>query len=441
MAARHSRRGRDSSTAPEHPLLSMNLTSAYLPSDLSYPSLRPAEDDLAPPSGRYKPFFSPDKSQGSSQNDREVGTGSGAAATAQSSWVQEANSAMLADGVGETAEDEPYQLLLERVNEALGLPSPSIQGQGDLEASLLHKVEEVLSALGPADDARTTQTSFLHGREFLSTISGQSSQYFYEPQLSLDLSLADGTYKWEGGESRDGIDGIRLRLNEQDLAVGRSRQDASLDGLPKFEMPRNHHDNSSNSVLPRPSAAPGPMDFPKIEYESFVEDDSLVERALAPLLAKYLPPELLPKATSKPSLQPTRSPSHASATGQVASPIPRFQRASLPQTYSVGSTPSTTATSSVLDPSSVNFEDQLSLASLEYLRRHQLVGSDAGEGESSGIIRVGGRGYDARGPPNRANRGTGPMVRNFGVGRSEQMTRVLDVESIRRLPKLGMPKD
>lgn len=96
--------------------------------------------------------------------------------------------------------------------------------------------------------------------------------------------------------------------------------------------------------------------------------------------------------------------------------------------------------------SSATFADQLSLASLEYMQRHALMGQNDTKRHGSGRSTDGGEtAHPAPGGATRhgssGTRGSGPLPslpRQAGA-KPEQMSKVLDVERIRRLPKLGMP--
>ena len=93
------------------------------------------------------------------------------------------------------------------------------------------------------------------------------------------------------------------------------------------------------------------------------------------------------------------------------------------------------------EQSSIDFEDQLSLASLEYMKRHQLDRASSSS-PSNNVDRGGGGGGGmvVRNGLESPLVQRGQMGRTMGAARGEPMTRILDVEGIRRLPKLAMQK-
>ncbi|TPX57756.1 hypothetical protein SpCBS45565_g08150 [Spizellomyces sp. 'palustris'] len=273
-----------------HPLLSLQIDPTYI-SDASMPSTILPEDIMvgvdAPPEGTYAPFFSPEKSVGSFR--QSVTSIASCPSTMQWSDASEC--------------EEDLEVLMRRVEEALG-------GQEDAEASLLLKVQQVLSFNGESRSGRDV------GDEVLDI-----------PNMDLlpnDTYLAPSSNTVHPGP-----------VSKVNTARPAPRQQPAPQPV--------RYNTKPPSVQTAPTTH---IKVPKIEYESFMaDDDTIVERALAPLFAKYAP-----------SLTPLRS----------------------VDTTSV----STTST-----------YGDLSMASLEYLRR-------------------------------------------YGLG---EQSRVLDVERIRRLPKLGMP--
>ncbi|KAJ3043066.1 hypothetical protein HDV00_005974 [Rhizophlyctis rosea] len=349
-------------------------------------------------------------------------------------------------------EDGVYDKLLQRVNEALGRSGIAAENSStsDMEASLLHKVEEVLSALGSGPDGhrdgrtdragtggaddqdrrRRDALRVLAASTSLETTSSTGTYELSPRHLALDLSLADGTYRMEDPTQMATMAGQRVTPNNYSPLTPQYKRSSDVLN-PILEASSAFEDSLLEAGRIAPSASKmrdkdndglkGPsVDIPRIEYESFVDDDTLAERALAPLLAKYLPPELLPTVQKHPR-QSSRhtSPYHVPTTisAYPHSRNPPFTNNEL-----------TTA----VDQTSVDFEDQLSLASLEYMKRHQLDRTSSSSSPTSTAAAAGAQGQHLNG--HASNQGT--LGRTMGVARGEQTTRILNVESIRKLPKL-----
>lgn len=151
---------------------------------------------------------------------------------------------------------------------------------------------------------------------------------------------------------------------------------------------------------------------------------SSVQRALAPLLAKYLPPELLSNIST-----PTHHSPRYTNPRPTANTNPKNPSTHKPPIADKDLT-------TMIDQTSVDFEDQLSLASLEYMKRHQLDHASSSTGGN--VSPVGSQAHHHQNQ-NRADYpgdNRGPLGRTMGAARGEQTTRILNVESIRRLPKL-----
>ncbi|KNC98666.1 uncharacterized protein SPPG_06347 [Spizellomyces punctatus DAOM BR117] len=110
-----------------HPLLSLQIDPTYI-SDASMPSTILPEDIMvgvdAPPEGTYAPFFSPEKSEPTRSFRQSVTSVASCPSTMH--WSDTSDC------------EEDLEVLMRRVEEALG-------GQEDAEASLLLKVQQVLS--------------------------------------------------------------------------------------------------------------------------------------------------------------------------------------------------------------------------------------------------------------------------------------------------------
>ncbi|KAJ3056389.1 hypothetical protein HK097_007118 [Rhizophlyctis rosea] len=471
-----------------HPLLAVSLHSLSSPSESSFHTPT-ATEGLAPPTGLYQPFYSSGESPSHSTH-KSVATSTTAippippaltishiphqSSTQANSFVEyetttsedtgwESASMMGLPLTTEEARQDVavYSKLLQRVNEALGSVEGGNHLSTDMEESLLHKVEEVLSALeiaphsqkdGGSARRQSQHSETLHfppyGPSDTSTSTSTSTYDLSHRQLALDLSWADGTYRLDDPSStlyhRHRATTDRLnRLNNLRTPSNQHTQrpadvlspllETSYGGLGDSLLEAGRLANTRrNDVRKREEQRDGvggmggaAVDFPRIEYESFVDDDTMAERALAPLLAKYLPRELLNETTAY-------SPKFASTK-----PIPTRTHDTHTPSYKDLSPNDGTIT--MTEQTSLDFEDQLSLASLEYMKRHQL---DRGSSLPSNRVdrRAGGGGG---GVPNGVE---SPVVqrvqlgRTMGVARGEPMTRILDVEGIRRLPKLGMQK-
>ncbi|TPX42835.1 hypothetical protein SeLEV6574_g05383 [Synchytrium endobioticum] len=164
---------------------------------------------------------------------------------------------------------------------------------------------------------------------------------------------------------------------------------ASSDDIPSKPSPSPSTPSQVHLQAQRKSLFPPPppiLDLPKIEYESFAtDDDTFLERAILPLYAKYVPKlQSAAKKTTKPDKDGNqRKPSNH-----------------------------TLVCSSTLS-------SRLSYASLEHLRQHGIDG--AGQPSIDNTSRLQ--------PLQNENR-------NIPSGRTEGTTRILDIERIRRMPKL-----
>ncbi|KAJ3003188.1 hypothetical protein HKX48_001878 [Thoreauomyces humboldtii] len=108
------------------------------------------------------------------------------------------------------------------------------------------------------------------------------------------------------------------------------------------------------------------------------------------------------------------------------------------QKYAAAPTTTTTPNDASFASSSVTFADQLSVASLEYMKRHRLVDDDSHARKDRPRYDVGRRGRDRDG---LAHQDEDEDEKRSSVrdDQDDQASKILDVERIRRLPKLGMP--
>lgn len=204
-----------------------------------------------------------------------------------------------------------YNKLLERVNEALGRGGVTVEGSStsDIEASLLHKVEEVLSALGSDSNGQAhdraeggdwagggKRRDFALRDALRSLDTSTSSQttthtttYELSPRhLALDLSLADGTYRMEDPTqlttlNERGSTSLHRHLHFTPQSKRSSdlfnpileANSAFNDSL--LEVGKGSPSNNRNREKANGGMAGGVLDIPRIEYESFVDDDTLAE--------------------------------------------------------------------------------------------------------------------------------------------------------------------
>ena len=320
-----------------HPLLAVTIHSPSLPSDPSLHS--PAETDgLAPPSGLYHPFYSSADSPTHSTH-KSVATSTTAIpptpptlTASLSPQQQPTQTSALADndtasdhtgwesasmmGLPITGDDEErqditvYNKLLQRVNEALDSAESSVAQSSDMEESLLHKVEEVLLSLTSdsnitkhhgSTQSQNPRNGTHHALSYTSSdTSNSTSTTTYDlsqRQLALDLSWADGTYRVEDPSSlHNRVTAHRLnRLNTSQTPSNQHLQrpadllspilersyggfgDSLLEAGRLANTPRNQVRQTVQGRDAASGMAGAPVDFPRIEYESFVDDDTLAE--------------------------------------------------------------------------------------------------------------------------------------------------------------------
>ncbi|KAJ3137138.1 hypothetical protein HDU90_002310 [Geranomyces variabilis] len=170
---------------------------------------------------------------------------------------------------------------------------------------------------------------------------------------------------------------------------------------------------------------------PSIDYQSMVSEDTIIERQVSSLMAKY--GVIDPKASQYHKPVSTH---HASSP-----PQPRPPPVPLPSPHTEVTTPLITwpaaasfASVSTSSYSSASFADQLSVASLEYMARHALI-TPRRKGQQQ-----------QRYPSPLARRLVPAAEQGVAAGSGggvlrartdEPMSEILDVERIRRLPKLG----
>ncbi|KAI9002696.1 hypothetical protein BC832DRAFT_560634 [Gaertneriomyces semiglobifer] len=465
---------------PSHPLLSMqfspssssvSLISTILP-DISH-------IDAAPPDGEYTPLFSPEKSSGNEHR------------TLPTTW--EGPSCGTVGGSPSEIGTGEYEALVRRVEEVLGMNTAMEEEcerfEND-EVSLLMKVQEVLAA-DERDTRAHRETEDAHHsgsrHHYLRTdameedvdvdhpyerhINAVRRRQPQEDPTGIDFSLADGTYIHPRRIHRDGSNVRRQQKeNEPDTSFSsrRGRPNSSLANAGRSLSPiqamqegesqctgmssmsdddastsmtdfqvrllhsyQNEHRSLSEYGGSRPRtenptggagatrSAGIPIQVPRIEYESFVDDDTMMEGQVGAVMARYISPHSdhrSPWTSNGPTHAGMNS--HPPKSEDVQPPRPASRHSVLSDTTNLSTT----------------FSDQLSLASLQYLKRHNLMDGSPRQPTSKASSHH-------RSPTTR---------RDLGATRSgetiipslytEQMTKILDVERIRMLPKLGMPR-
>ncbi|KAJ3148554.1 hypothetical protein HDU89_004651 [Geranomyces variabilis] len=176
----------------------------------------------------------------------------------------------------------------------------------------------------------------------------------------------------------------------------------------------------------------GSIHVPNIDYQSMVSEDTIIERQVSSLMAKYG------------VIDPNASQYHEPVSTHHTSspPQPRPPPVPLPSPHTKVATPlipwptaASFASVSTSSYSSASFADQLSVASLEYMARHALI-----------TPRRKGQQQQQRYPSPMARRLVPAAEQGVAAGSGggvlrarmdEPMSEILDVERIRRLPKLG----
>ncbi|KAJ3158562.1 hypothetical protein HDU86_002787 [Geranomyces michiganensis] len=436
----------DNSHNAQHPLLSLQLdpSLSILPSELSsYSTILPTttttdnDDFLAgldpPPEGHYRPLFSPGASTnttatttrreggGGGGGRREQGGGGAGASFADDDHQSVCSSAGPSpserahadgeeegwcagdsDGGGDDGEDvaaqEAYASLIRRVEEVLGYDHNTREHMGGEE-------EEQKAAAGNGDEKEDPETSLL--RKVQEVLQNSSSSGAGPHQADDDGSLCGRS--WHGHTSPA------------------AAADYGVDA-----MARTENDPS--------------IYIPSIDYQSMVSDDTIVERQVVSLMAKYgvIDPNASryrePESTYHPLSPPRRSPLSPSSPShtKVSLAAARFSAPAAPMAASAATSFTTVSSSSY---SSSSFTDQLSLGSLEYMARHALItpkrkAHQQQQWSASPLKRE-------LVPAPAAEYGMAP--RDDGGGgilqarrSDEPMSEILDVERIRRLPKLGV---
>ncbi|KAI8823133.1 uncharacterized protein EV422DRAFT_393232 [Fimicolochytrium jonesii] len=490
--------GASYSLSNSHPLLSLQIDPSLVwhPSDMSVPSTILPNDLLllgganAPPEGAYTPLFTPEKSEQSFRTARSSAGKSGIPSPSGSDHRREESTPW--EGFNSTLGSTPseraarsdssrrdhdgdrtvtcesnsvYDSLMMRVQEVLMLEDQESADEEvvvDPETSLLQKVHEILQGgegvtiVGMREGAVAQRRS--NQQPIALDVSGhrdhsarrdndqgdeqQDDFPHSDPlpgQTNIDFSLADGTMAMS--DVAAAVHAKTTVRSRQPTRYGEWNALRELGGTRRDVGGRPVVGGLAGAPPPpvRGTVRERPVDpsiwVPRIEYESFVSnggEDSVAEHELAPILAKYA--AITAAGRRQPSLyQHSKQVLHQNHVGQrSAGPAGQFPPHEIHRPTSLSSDEedydSYTAPPSAINLTnmdSTTFADQLSLASMEYMKRYGLAGAGGSGAQSEKL------GKEAA--------GTNASVQRLRSVQREQLSKVLDVERIRRLPKLGMP--
>ncbi|KAI8930183.1 hypothetical protein BC831DRAFT_440761 [Entophlyctis helioformis] len=434
----------------EHPLLSLQLSSIHAPSDILPPSSpRMMLEELGPPDGNYAPLF------GASTNSRGSGAsvGSGRSGSFRSSRSGNATPrpdsnadrpALGSDGTAAAFQSaqhhraDQHSLPMQNSSSSQSLfgSATSKNTSGMDGSSSRHRSTGCNDSGRDGDDEASYEDVLRNVQRVLAVDDRPADRdhrlYFAEKYQSTrnESGLAGAD---DGGDSdADGIDSLLSSIQQ---AIG-SDSSASLQSsfnnqvhasarytsdprhAPPSSQPPSIAHSSPRSDYGKASCASSRTStlpvyhIPRIEYVSLVEDDSLLERASDPIMSKYLPQHMQDKSRSlqhqQRSTTPSQRQSHHQHMAKQPTPAKQVPTAVMYSNMShrrhatedISMASSASQLKEAASSLTADFEDQLSMASLEYLRRHSLQ-------------------------PHPSE----PMP-------TEQTTRLLDLDRLHRLPKL-----
>ncbi|KAK6099151.1 hypothetical protein MT418_000602 [Batrachochytrium dendrobatidis] len=395
-------------TSFEHPLLSLHMSSIHAPSDILPTSPRMVLDELGPPDGQYIPLFCPSKSNqpnlsqsissmvdqslhhSTSQRPSNSSTPKAFTTKVQSHDCR--NKVYVDRTLPSSSSASPIPLTASvsfEQKQQLLLPQAAIADQDEftpeLYTDLLKKVEQALQI---KDNESILDTKL--GLDYSQRVNVHSN--------NLNSSSTVGS----SDDSVDGIDSILSQIQQAIGCDGSSLQNSSH-SIPQIQ---NTHQNqpllSQESHAQRIPSLPvntksnykndatSIFRVPHIEYNSLVEEDSLLERASDPIMQRYLGPNYLQPHNNQ---KRTPYPSHLDSSRQANGTPSHFSSSRrvnnrLNNTYgnNVLNDSQSSSNSTICDASTSNFEDQLSMASLEYLLRYSLQNPEPTDSEPTRVL-------------------------------------------------------
>ncbi|KAJ3178496.1 hypothetical protein HDU87_003570 [Geranomyces variabilis] len=371
----------------------------------------------------------------------------------------------------EDEEEDPETSLLRKVQEVLQSSDTAASPRCDADNSGPRRgrsllVEDQQLAYRRAETPLADQQDSVHAESPAEAVCHQQQQHQLTPVrlaavTAIDFSLADGTYAdVMMTKTQRTPHGRAPPISPSPSPGGYSRQRSHAESVgrePRYlsaspPPPLPHATTRARDAHVRTYDDPGvgadyavggmartdsdvSIHVPCIDYQSIVSEDTIIERQVSSLMAKY--GVIDPNASRYHEPVSTHHTSSPAQSRPPSSPLPSPQSklAATPLMSSRGAT--SFASVSTTSYSSASFADQLSLASLEYMARHALITPNRkGQQQQRYPSPL------ARQLAPAAERVISPRMGANGGGAlrapaDEPMSEILDVERIRRLPKLG----
>ncbi|KAJ1334524.1 hypothetical protein BSLG_007679 [Batrachochytrium salamandrivorans] len=365
----------------EHPLLSLHMSSIQAPSDILPVSPRMMLDELEPPEGQYVLFGHRSISSHTSRPEithagtpmpnefsqhQSSGTRSDASTPKRPAIHYRSQEDVMLDDRYQSTNTilYPGSLLHEDISRNPPLPSSPVDDTHAIESydGLLRKVEQ---ALNIEDSAPPHLSGVLKSK-------------------SPDEQINTGTHHTD----IDATDSIDSMLNQIQHVLSTDIYTSTRAHPSACSATRPTSRNIQEPPIiskPHSNAIHPTYYLPSIEYNSLVEEDSLLERASDPIMRRYLGSECFLPHHKKVEPQqgiPTRDSTHRYDSSNFG----RHRMSNFAHNEQVTSVPLTN--DSICDAHTSDFENQSFVASLNYLHRRPLNNQSTSDQETTQVLNL-----------------------------------------------------